>query len=145
MLRVVTFSWNIQFAGAWFAVLMSFHLYHHACLSLKSTVKSYAEMCSIWYFMPVSASPAAVSGVAVLCTMLRIIHLLNLPLKNRLILLQVRVLLLDTILGDDEHLQTITDLNMPLRRAGERVLDQALHSLSVQCHGRPHNLLQTRA
>lgn len=45
---------------------------------------------------------------------------------RRLILLQVGVDFLDTILGDDHHLQTITDLDMPLYRRGEGVLDDAL-------------------
>lgn len=73
-------------------------------------------MCSLWCFVPVSASSAAVLGVDVLCTMPHIIQLLNLLHASRLILLQLRVLLLNTILGDDKHLQSVTNLDMPLRR-----------------------------
>lgn len=65
--------------------------------------------------------------------------------RGPLILLQLRVLLLDAVLGDDEHLQTITNLNMPLRRAGERIRHQGLDRRSVQELGRPHHLLQTSA
>ena len=62
-----------------------------------------------------------------------------------LILLQLRVLLLDAVLGDDEHLQAITNLNMPLRRAGERIRYECLDRRSVQQLGLPHHLLQTSA
>jgi hypothetical protein len=95
--------------------------------------------------MPVSSSPAAVPDIYVLCTVPCIIQHRFMPHVNPLILLQLRVLLLDAVLGDDEHLQTITNLNMPLRRAGERIRHQGLDRRSVQELGRPHHLLQTSA
>jgi hypothetical protein len=74
-------------------------------------------MCSLWYFMPASTFPAALLGDSVLCTMPHIIHLHLIFHTRPLILLQLCVLLLNAILCDDEHLQTIADLDMPLRRA----------------------------
>ena len=64
--------------------------------------------------MPVFASPTALPGDGVLCTMPHIIHLRLIFHMNPLILLQLSVLLLDAILCNDKHLQTVTDLDMSL-------------------------------
>jgi hypothetical protein len=79
------------------------------------------KMCNVWYFMSVSASPAAMPGISVLCTVPHIIHPQSTLHTSPLILLQLRVLLLNAVLRDDEHLQTVTDLDMPLCRAREGV------------------------
>jgi hypothetical protein len=94
---------------------------------------------------------ATAPGVATPCTMpqqpisytvIRIPTLIFAK-ADPLILLQLCVLLLDAVLGDDEHLQTVANLNMPLRRAGEGIGYQGLDRRSVQELGRPHYLLQT--
>lgn len=49
-----------------------------------------------------------------------------------LILLQWQQVLLDAILRDDQHLQPITNLNVPLDRTIKGILDQHLHILPPQ-------------
>ena len=49
-----------------------------------------------------------------------------------LVHLQRRVQLLNPILRNDHHLQTITNLNMPLHRTRERIPHQLLHVFPVQ-------------
>ncbi len=60
-----------------------------------------------------------------------------------LISLQWRKSLFDSILGDDEHLKTVADLNMSFRGAGEGVFDQT--DDDVFGEGFSRSLLQIKA
>lgn len=69
-------TWERLSPRPYFKLLMGVEVWDHACLGQKVIMKPCAKMCSLWYFMPVSASPAAEPGVAVRSTMLHIIHLI---------------------------------------------------------------------
>ena len=73
-------------------------------------------MCSVRYLMRVSAPPERCQVFPSYALCLISYTPAHVPQKP-LVLLQFRVLLLNAVLCDEEHLQTITDLNMPLCRA----------------------------
>jgi len=54
------------------------------------------------------------------------------------IFLQWYIFLLNPIFRDDHHLQTISNLNMPLHRAAESILDEFQHMVSWEWFGFPY-------